>query len=146
MIRMTVRKTLMPALLALAIAPLSLAVSAADHGDASAKGERYQQTHAEHRQAMQERLTTLVDGWELSDAEREALTEVRESMYRDMRELHDQDFDSRDERREAYRALRDEHRAALAEILDEQQLEELKAAMQPKHRHGKRGDKPERDA
>ncbi|APX94059.1 hypothetical protein BWR19_14570 [Halomonas sp. 1513] len=226
MIRMTVRKTLMPALLALAIAPLSLAVSAADHGDASAKGERYQQKHverldamqerlgfgddtraeleaahaelhdahrdlkdqdfasrderrdayhelheqhraaldeiltdeqreelrsamrekmqerrAEYREAMQERLTTLVDGWELSDAEREALTEVRQGMYRDMRELRSQAFDSRDERREAYRALRDEHRAALAEILDEQQLEELKATMQPNG--GKHGHHPD---
>ncbi|PAU78165.1 hypothetical protein [Halomonas salipaludis] len=237
MIRLSLRKTLMPALLALAIAPLSLAVSAADHGDDAAQGERYQHKHAAHldamqqrlgfdddtraelqaahaemrdahrdlkgqdfdsrderrdayrelheqhraalddiltdeqreelrsamrekmqehraerREAMQERLTALVDGWELSDEERAALTETREALYSDMRELREQEFDSRDERREAYQALRDEHHAALTELLDEQQLEELKAAMQPKgskhgHRHhGKRGHPSERDA
>ncbi|MBD3895654.1 hypothetical protein IEI94_07290 [Halomonas sp. ML-15] len=235
MIRLTARKTLMPALLALAIAPLSLTATAGNHGDDAAKGERYQQKHverldamqerlgfgddtraeleaahaelrdahrdlkdqdfasrderrnayhalheqhraaldeiftdeqrqelrsamhekmqerrAEYREAMQERLTALVDDWGLSDEERNALTEIRESLYADMRELRDQDFDSRDARRDAYNALRDEHHAALAELLDEQQLEELKAAMQPKggHRHyGKRGHHhPERDA
>ena len=233
MIRLTVRKTLMPALLALAIAPLSLAATAGNHGDDTAKGERYQQNaahldamqqrlgfdddtraeleaahaemrdahrdlkgqdfdsrderrdayrelreqhraalddiltdeqraelrsakrenmqehRAERREAMQERLTALVDGWELSDEERAALTETREALYRDMRELHEQEFDSRDERREAYQALRDEHRATLAELLDEQQLEELKAAMQPKgvkHGHRHHGKHPERNA
>ncbi|SDL36213.1 hypothetical protein SAMN05192555_10422 [Franzmannia pantelleriensis] len=237
MMRMTVRKSLMPALMALAIAPLSLAASAGSHSDDAIKGERYQHKHAEHldamqehlgfdddtraeleaahaelrdahrelkahefasrderheayhelheqhraaldeiltdeqreelrsamrekmqehhaerRKAMQERLTALVDSWELSDDEREALTEVRESLYADMRELREQAFDSREERRDAYRALRDEHHAALAELLDEQQLEELKATMQPKGRkhghrhHGTRGHHPERNA
>ena len=235
MIRMNVRKALMPALLALTIAPLSLAASAGSHGDDAIKGERYQHKHAEHldamqerlgfdddtraeleaahaelrdahrelkahefasrderheayhelheqhraaldeiltdeqreelrsvmhekmqehhaerREAMEQRLTALVDSWELSDAERDTLTEVRENLYRDMRELREQEFDSREERRDAYNALRDEHHAALAEILDERQLEELKAAMQPTggpRHHGKRGHHhPERNA
>lgn len=137
MISSIARKALMPTLLALAIAPLSLAASADTD-----KTEHHQQRHAEHREAMQERLTALVDSWELSDEERTTLTEIRESLYQDMRELRAQEFDDRDERRSAYRELRDEHHAALSELLSNEQLEELKAAVKPKRGdHGKRGQR-----
>lgn len=122
----------------------------------SAMREQHEERHAERRETMQERLTALVDSWDLSDEEREALTEIRESLYQDMRELRDQEFDDRDERHAAFRELRDEHHAALSEILSDEQLEELKAAIQPKrgdhhgkrdhHHHGKRDHRGERGA
>lgn len=113
-----------------------------------AKREMRQEMHGERRgerhQAMQERLTTLVDSWELSDEERERLTELRESLYADMQELRGQEFDSREARRVAWQALRDEHREALGEVLSEEQIEALEAFMQPRHGHGKHHGKRQR--
>lgn len=206
------RKLLLPALLAVAIAPLSLAATAGLHGEGRHQGweqyreqreaqrqalferagldettrEALEEAHGEHHQAMrelhqqhrervdgildeeqrealaearremreeqrsewhesrraamQERLETLVDGWELSDEEREALRETRESIYADLEELRSRDFDSREERREAMREMRATHQASLAELLSDEQLEELKDAMKPRgdKAHGKR--------
>ncbi|MCE9665796.1 hypothetical protein LY622_20425 [Halomonas sp. M5N1S17] len=104
------------------------------------RGERHGYGH----QDMPQRLSALVDSWELSDEEREELTELRQSLYADMRELRGQTFDSREERREAWQALRDEHQEALGELLSEEQIEAMKAMMQPRgHKgHGKpRGEK-----
>lgn len=105
-----------------------------------AKRELRQEQHAERRderrQNMQQRLTTLVDGWGLSNEEREELTELRESLYADMQELREQSFDTREERREAWQALRDEHQEALGELLSEEQIEELGAAMRPSQHKG----------
>ncbi|EWH03694.1 hypothetical protein [Halomonas sp. BC04] len=199
------RTLLMPALLAVAIAPLSLAATAGQ-GDKDWSEQRQalferagldeetrsalEEAHAEHHQALRElhqqhrermdqlldeeerealreakremrqaqrgeyrgqgyhsmpqRLGTLVDSWELSDEEREALTELRHSLYADMQELRGQSFESREERREAWQALRDEHQDALGELLSEEQIEAIKAMMQPRgyKGHGKRhGDK-----
>ncbi|MBZ0329451.1 hypothetical protein KZO25_03875 [Halomonas sp. ANAO-440] len=194
------RTLLMPALLAVAIAPLSLAATAGQ-GDKGWNEQRQalferagldeetraalEEAHDEHRQALRElhqqhrermdeildederealreakremrqehhgerqgygrqgfpqRLSTLVDSWDLSDEEREELTELRQSLYADMRELREQSFDSREERREAWQALRDEHQEALGEVLSEEQIEAMKAMMQPQgHKgHGK---------
>ncbi|MEQ4540780.1 MAG: hypothetical protein ABN479_17755 [Billgrantia sp.] len=112
-----------------------------------AKREMRQEHRAERggerRQSMQQRLTTLVDSWELSDEERERLTELRESLYADMQELRGQEFDSREERREAWQELRDEHHEALSEVLTEEQIDALKAFMQQGkhkgHKHHGRG-------
>ena len=112
-----------------------------------AKRELHKERRAERgegaRGGMQERLTTLVDSWDLSDEERERLTELRESLYGDMQELRDQEFDSREERREAWQSLRDEHRQALGEVLSEEQIEALQTFMKPQHKghkhHGQRG-------
>ncbi|WP_206022742.1 hypothetical protein [Billgrantia bachuensis] len=108
-----------------------------------AKREMRQERQGERRderlQDMQERLTTLVDSWELSDAERERLTELRESLYADMQELRGQQFDSREERREAWQSLRDEHRDALGEVLTDEQIAALEAFMQPRHAKGHGG-------
>ncbi|WP_111414005.1 hypothetical protein [Billgrantia lactosivorans] len=101
-----------------------------------AKREMRLEMHGERHRGMQERLATLVDSWELSDAERERLTELRESLYADMRALRDQQFDSREERREAWQTLRDEHREALGEVLSEEQIAALEAFMQPRHHKG----------
>lgn len=193
------RKLLLPALLAVAIAPLSLAATAGPHGEGRHQGweqyreqreaqrqalferagldeatrEALEEAHGDHHQAMrelhqqhrervdgildeeqrealaearremhnewresrraamEERLETLVDSWELSDEEREALREARESIYADLEELRGRDFDSPEERREAMRDLRATHQASLAELLSDEQLEELKAAMRP---------------
>ncbi|MCG6658166.1 hypothetical protein HOP52_10410 [Halomonas campisalis] len=99
----------------------------------AAKQELHQEKRsaygAKQRGSLQQRLTALVDSWELSDEEREALRETREALYADMAELRGQSFDSRDERREAWQALRDEHHAALAELLTEEQIGALEAAM-----------------
>ncbi|WP_197038244.1 hypothetical protein [Billgrantia saliphila] len=108
-----------------------------------AKQEMRDEYHDQHRdqrrEAMQERLTALVDSWELSDEERERLTELRESLYADMQTLRDQEFDSREARREARQSLRDEHREALAEVLTEEQIEALQAFVQPRHPKGHDG-------
>lgn len=103
-----------------------------------AKREMRQEMHGVRHQDMQERLTTLVDSWELSDEERERLTELRESLYADMQALRGQQFDSREERREAWQSLRDEHREALGEVLTEEQMAALEAFMQPRHTRGDR--------
>ncbi len=109
-----------------------------------AKREMRQEQRGEHRgqgyHSMPQRLSTLVDSWELSDEEREALTELRQSLYADMQELRGQPFESREERREAWQALRDEHQDALGELLSEEQIEAMKAMMQPRgyKGHGKR--------
>lgn len=105
-----------------------------------AKREMRQEQHgersSERRENMQERLTTLVDSWELTDEERERLTELRESLYADMQDLRGQEFDSREARREAWQSLRDEHRQALGEVLTEEQIAALEAFMQPRHHKG----------
>lgn len=98
--------------------------------------EQQAERRDERRQDMQQRLTTLVDSWDLSDAEREELTKLRESLYADMQELREQSFDTREERREAWQALRDEHQEALGELLTEEQIEELGAAMRPSQQKG----------
>lgn len=105
-----------------------------------ARGEmreaRRAQMMGQRRADMQERLEALVDDWGLSDEEREALRETREAIYADMSELRDRDFDSREERRDAMRDMRDRHQEALAEILSDEQLEELRATMVPRAERG----------
>ncbi|MCE9682539.1 hypothetical protein [Halomonas alkalisoli] len=106
--------------------------------------EQRSERHGYGHHDMPQRLSALVDSWGLSDEEREELTELRQSLYADMQELHGQTFESREERREAWQALRDEHQEALGEVLSEEQIEAMRAAMQPGDRkgHGKsRGEK-----
>lgn len=96
---------------------------------AEARQEMREEQRAERREAMQQRLTALVDSWGLSDEEREALREAREAIYTDMQALRGGDVDSREGRREAMRELREEHQAALAEILSDEQIEEMRTAI-----------------
>lgn len=189
------RKLLMPALLTLAIAPLSLTALAdgqrGGHHDAGPRHElllerldldaetraaidearrahhaALRELHAEHRAeleallsdeqrqalaearqehreqrraAIQARLDAVIDGWELSDEQREALTATRATIAGDLADFREREFDDREARREALRELRESHHAALAEILDEGQLAELQEAMRPERgeRHGK---------
>ena len=99
-----------------------------------ARGEMRREHRAEmleqRRSAMQERLEALVDDWDLSYEEREALHETRQAIYTDMSELRERDFDSREARRDAMREMRDEHQAALAEVLSAEQLEEMQTTIQ----------------
>lgn len=104
-----------------------------------ARREIREAQRAERREAMQERLAALVDSWELSDEKREALRETRESLYADMQALRERDFDSREARREAWQALREEHHAALAEILTEEQITEMREAVSPRHDRDQKG-------
>ncbi|MEQ5802879.1 hypothetical protein [Halomonas sp. H10-9-1] len=100
--------------------------------------EEYRNTQRPHRaKALQQHMTEMVDGWDLSAEEREALRELRQSHYADMTELRNRDFDSREERREAYQALRDEHREALAEVLSVEQIEEMERIA--REAYGQRG-------
>jgi Spy/CpxP family protein refolding chaperone len=208
--RTTTRNLLLPALLAVAIAPMSLSAIAAPEGDSwqEQRQERFEERrqaiferaglddetrseleelHSEHMQALrelheqhrdrmdeildeeqrealreakremrqeyraergkerhqglQQRLTALVDSWDLSDEEREELTELRESLYADMQELRSQSFDSREERREAWQGLRDEHKEALGELLSDEQIAEMQGVMRSGKGmgYGKRG-------
>ncbi|TQV72684.1 hypothetical protein FKG94_18520 [Exilibacterium tricleocarpae] len=82
-------------------------------------------------------LSPLYEQWQLDES---TIAEL-EAYFQQMREaresLREQDFASRQERRDAMRALRDTHRANLETILDEDQLQDLKAYMrQFGHRRG----------
>ncbi|MDR5901777.1 hypothetical protein [Halomonas icarae] len=130
------RKMLAPALLAMAIAPLALQASAApSDGERAESRQQWQEARAED---LQHRMRAMVDGWDLSDEERDELRELRQAHYAEMAELRDRDFDSREERREAYQELRDEHRSALAELLTDEQFEEMQQTARMAHgkRHG----------
>lgn len=112
-----------------------------------ARREMREAHHVEKRQrhagALQQRMTEMVDGWGLSDEDREALGDLRREHYADMAELRDRDFDSREERREAHQALRDEHREALGELLSEEQIEEMQRVVrQAFDRDGGHGHRP----
>ncbi|MDC8802871.1 hypothetical protein PRZ61_05345 [Halomonas pacifica] len=104
-----------------------------------ALAEARQEQREQRRAAMQARLDALIDGWELSEEQREALTATRATIAGDLAELREREFDDRETRRDALRELRASHHAALAEILDEAQLAELQEAMRPERgeRHGK---------
>ncbi|MBF7053056.1 hypothetical protein IOC61_06935 [Halomonas sp. KAO] len=105
-----------------------------------ARREMHEEHHANRHQPsaedLQHRMRAMVDGWDLSDEERDELRELRQAHYAEMAELRDRDFDSREERREAYQELRDEHRAALAELLTDEQLEEMQQAARMAHGKG----------
>ncbi|MCE0734328.1 hypothetical protein LWH48_16305 [Halomonas sp. G15] len=103
--------------------------AALDEARREMREEYRTQKRQSHAKALQQRMTEMVDGWDLSEEEREALGELRRAHYADMAELRNRDFDSRQERREAYQALRDEHQAALAELLSEEQIEEMQQAV-----------------
>ncbi len=132
MTRSFTRTLLAPALLAVAIAPLALSASAEDGKQGWSKEHRQQ--HEQRRETLQQRLTELVDSWELSEADREALRDARKAVYADMQALREGDVGSRQERREALRELREEHHEALAEILSDEQIEEMRTVIS---RHGK---------
>lgn len=103
------------------------------------RDEMRETQRAERRAAMEERLTALVDSWELSEEKRQALRETRETLYTDMQALRERDFDTREARREAWQALRKEHHAALAEILTEEQIAEMREAVSPRHDRDQKG-------
>ncbi|MBB3189496.1 hypothetical protein [Halomonas cerina] len=104
-----------------------------------ARREMREAQRAERREAMQERLAALVDSWELSEEKRQALRETRETLYTDMQTLREREFDSREARHEAWQALREEHHAALAEILTEEQIAEMREAVSPRHYRDQKG-------
>ena len=136
MTRSFTRTLLAPALLAVAIAPLALSASATPGGEDGKQGwsKEHRQQHEQRRATLQQRLTELVDSWELSEADREALRDARKAVYADMQALREGDVGSRQERREAVRELREEHHEALAEILSDEQIEEMRTVIS---RHGK---------
>lgn len=205
------RKLLMPALLAVAIAPMSLTALAGQHGKGHGNYDKDGHSHAHHQQmrqalyeragidettrealeqareahhqalkdlhrehrermdellddeqrealetarrdmraewreerhaAMQERFESIVDGWDLSEEDRETLRQTREALYADMQALREQDFESREERREAWQTVRNSHYEALAELLTDEQIAELKQAARSNGGkwHGHRG-------
>ncbi|UYG06954.1 hypothetical protein [Halomonas sp. M4R1S46] len=110
-----------------------------------AKREMRQEWRAEQRQARETRLEALFDEWQLDEATRETLREQRAAFHAEAQALHDQTFDSREDRRAAWQALRADYRETLAEHLDEEQLSRLREAMRPDHKgpgshHG--GERP----
>lgn len=91
------------------------------------RDEWREQRHA----AMQERFESIVDGWDLSEEDRETLRKTREALYDDMQALREQDFETREERREAWQTVRNSHYEALSELLTDEQIAELKQAARP---------------
>ncbi|MBF8223093.1 hypothetical protein [Halomonas sp. 328] len=114
-----------------------------DEEQRQALAEARQEHREARRAAMQTRLDAVIDGWELSAEQHEALNTTREAIASDLAEFRDREFDNREARREAMAELRDAHHADLAEILDEAQLDELKEALRPSRgdHHGKGRDR-----
>lgn len=96
----------------------------------------------ERHAAMQERFESIVDGWDLSEEDRETLRKTREALYADMQALRKQDFETREERREAWKTVRNSHYEALSDLLSDEQIAELKQAARPhgSNWHGHQGD------
>ncbi|QFT83999.1 hypothetical protein FIU88_03320 [Halomonas sp. THAF12] len=107
-----------------------------------ARQEIHQEHRAERRDAIEARIDAVVDGWDLDGETRQSLDELRHAFMEDAQALKAQSFDSRDERRQAWKAMRDQHHDALAELLSEEQIGELEQAMRPPHDgHGHRGER-----
>ena len=87
----------------------------------------------------EERVNALVDKWELSAEDREAFNAARESFKEGAEALKAQDFESDEQRHDAWRELMTSSRDQMANILDEQQMRELKHALMPGHDQGPRG-------
>lgn len=104
------------------------------------------------RQMHEERLNKLFDEWQLSDDDRSKVEDTLASFRGDFKSLADQDYEDRDERHAAWEELRQTHHDALAEVLSDEQIDELKNTMMlPRHHkgpghHGKHGDKPMQEA
>ncbi|TKD63208.1 hypothetical protein FBG13_09925 [Cobetia marina] len=119
----------------------------------AASGVKQQEQHdgAAGRQAG---LDKILASWHLSDAQKQKLETLKQQQMESRKQLKEQTFDSREARRDAIKAQRDQHKAALAEILDDNQVKVLEAywaAGKPMHgKHdakrpdgaGKHGDKP----
>nr|WP_298059765.1 hypothetical protein [uncultured Halomonas sp.] len=120
--KMSIRQLFAPALLAIAIAPLALTAQAYSHGDREGRGadfERMEERMEEHRQAVYDRA------------------DISEEKQAELNAAHA-------EHREAMRALREEHRERVADILSDEEQEALRNAMREAHeeyrgKHGKRG-------
>ena len=87
-------------------------------------------------------LSPLYEQWQLEDVQIAELESYIEQMREARTALRDQEFESRQERREAMKALREEHKANLATILSEDQMKDLKAYMRQFGHH--RGNKKRR--
>ncbi|WP_444676986.1 hypothetical protein [Halomonas sp. E19] len=115
--RLPTRKMFMPALLALAIAPLSLTATAQPAQGENGWNEQRQERFQERRQALFDRAG-------LDEETRSALEEAHGEHMQALRELHEQ------------------HRERMDEILDEEQrtaLREAKREMRQEHMQAKRG-------
>ncbi|WP_136253262.1 hypothetical protein [Onishia niordana] len=112
--------------------------------EAHHNGGQHKMRHPQRQEHQQEKLEALFDSWSLSDEERTSLHEAHQALINKRRALHDETFDSRDDKRAAIEALRQEHDAALAEVLTEEQRHALSLVMMPhrgQHPHGHHGDK-----
>lgn len=94
-----------------------------------ARQEMRQERRDERRQAIQQRMEEQFEAWELSEEKQQALSDIRESFYADMQDLKTSEFNSRHERREAWQNLRQEYHDAIAEILSEAQIQELRSTI-----------------
>lgn len=145
MTRSLTRTLLAPALIAVAIAPFALFASAAPGDEGRQQGWSEEQ-RSPRQETMQQRLVALVDSWGLSDKEREALREARQKSYADRQALREHDVDSPQARREAMRELREGHQEALADILSEEQIEEMRDIVSRHNRQGQGGNNPQPDS
>lgn len=123
-----------PASLLLAAAlTLPLGAAATETSDAPCKHEHSHKHHHDRHADRHELIKALFASWELSDEQRETLSSARENMIEQAKKLKDQQFDDRQSKREAFRALRDEHRQMLEEVLSDKQLTVLELLMNSRH-------------
>ncbi|WP_458526110.1 hypothetical protein [Onishia taeanensis] len=97
------------------------------------------QRHEQRQARMQERLDALYASWSLSDDDRATLSDAHQTLMDQRRALHQEAFDSREDRQAAVEALRAEHEQALAEVLNEEQRHALAVLMAPHHHKHPRG-------
>lgn len=87
----------------------------------------------------EERVTALMDEWQLSDDDRAKLQQTREGFHDSVQALRARDFESREARRQAWDELRTSTHAALVEVLSEEQIKELRHTMMPGRDGGHHG-------
>ncbi|MDW5377416.1 hypothetical protein R6258_10860 [Halomonas sp. HP20-15] len=101
--------------------------------------------HHQHERMAQDKpgelFSALFKSWGLSDAEQAKLDDARQQFFSQARELRNQQFDSREAKRDAWQALRDAHRQALDEVLSDDQLAVLEQLRPSRHyAHGPDAD------
>ncbi len=130
MTRLRASSLLLTALLAAAAIPMASADASAK-SDCAGHGKRLSpEERAAHRSALRE---ALFDSWSLSDDQRAALDSAHTAFRQEAKALHDRPFDSRDAKRDAWQTLREEHRQALDDILDDAQLAVIDQLRMPHH-------------
>ncbi|GHA96321.1 hypothetical protein [Modicisalibacter luteus] len=111
-----------------------------DRGPGFDHGKR-NKDHGHGARMPHKRMVDLIDSlytsWGLSDAQRTELANAREQFMAEAKALRDQSFDTRTAKREAFQALRKQHRQAMGDVLSDEQMAVFDQLMPtPRHQPG----------